>query len=561
MTDITTHSRNERRLVGTLLVSPESLSPIAARLDQLRFSDSKLQTIYTALRALGDRAQCAADVVDALERKRQIADAGGADHVFQLIGEPGATDSRSLPSVVDRFEADYAVRVAAAGVAHQLADLNSGGDVDPSALVRRFTDHVAPLHNLSADEFESIDTAFDEVVHYFEHPMESAGLPTSILELDELTGGLRPGELFVIAAPTSGGKSAMGGQVVAHAAHVAKNNPGGFGAPEGKVGPAVVFSFEMKRKQIVQRWVAQCSSVEKPFSRRTGWSAADKPIALDGLRRVTELPMKVVNNGHRTVEELRAAVERMIFRNGVKPSLVAVDHIGLMNAPHTKSKNEAQAHIANELKAMALELEIPVIALVQLNREASKREGHRPTMFDLRDSGEIENSADVVVLIYRQDYYLEESEQQKMETAPAELIVAKNRDGRRGVVHVTWMGRRTLFIPDPAYEPEGGLTELDREQGVIHFPKVVSNETLTTQGLAVKQQLLLTPEDLSDHCRAVGGATKADLSRELDRSRSVIDATVKAAVEAGYISLDPNTNKYLDTGLNAADAQIPDLPF
>ncbi|MEI8334978.1 MAG: DnaB-like helicase C-terminal domain-containing protein, partial [Chloroflexota bacterium] len=310
--------------------------------------------------------------------------------------------------------------------------------------------------------FPRLGTIADELVASFEPECIDPGVRTLIPALDSLLGGgIRPGQLVVFAGLTGSGKSALALQVALQAAHAASL------AGDGETGPSSVLyiSFEMLVAELYLRAVHLARETSGPFRREDrGWRPADLPIAIAGVRAIAGLPLVVLDDVPRTVEAIRATVEQHILLVG-QPVLVVIDHIGLVQAPRITNRVEAVGHITGSLKMMALQLGLPVFALAQLNREGPRRDKKRPVLPDLRESGAVEQDADVVAFLHRESYFLDLAERARVEAGPvpAEVIIAKHRAGETGTVAVTWHGRR--FLMWPAEAPAGPIGILDPPTG------------------------------------------------------------------------------------------------
>lgn len=253
------------------------------------------------------------------------------------------------------------------------------------------------------------------------------GIKTGFDDLDErLMGGLRPGDLVVVAGRPSMGKTALGVQIGANA------------AMDGNT--VMVFTLEMSRQQITERLLAQVGGIE--FSRIiTGHledSDYDRMAAAIG--RLHEVPLLIDDTGGMTVQDIAARARAQAKSGGL--SLIVVDYLQIMGYPgRAMSRNDQLGEMSRQMKALAKELNVAFILLSQLNRDVEKRQDKRPLMSDLRESGAIEQDADLIVMMYRDDYYNPDSEFKGM----AEAIIRKNRNGEVGVVGLRFEGTKVRF--------------------------------------------------------------------------------------------------------------------
>ena len=260
------------------------------------------------------------------------------------------------------------------------------------------------------------------------------GLETGFAEIDEITHGLQKGEMIIIAARPSMGKTAL-----------ALNLSEAI-ALRGK--PVGIFSLEMGRQQLVQRLLASRSGVNSQRLRRGMLNKDEHRSLIVACDELLEAPVFIDDTPGLTMLQLRAKSRRLAARHHV--SVLIIDYLQLLTiGGRPESRQVEVSEISRGIKAMARELEIPVVCLSQLNRAAEQREGHRPRMSDLRESGSIEQDADVVAMLHREEYYHqadpEWAEENPERVGLAELIIAKQRNGPTGTVKMTWVPECTRF--------------------------------------------------------------------------------------------------------------------
>ncbi|HDK45140.1 MAG TPA: replicative DNA helicase [Actinobacteria bacterium] len=255
---------------------------------------------------------------------------------------------------------------------------------------------------------------------------ELTGLATGFRDLDRKLGGLQPANLVIVAARPAMGKSAL-------AANIATNV-----ALEG--GTVAMFSLELSREEIVQRLLCSIGRVDS-MKLRTGplgpqlWQKV-----VHAASKMYQVPVYIDDSGQLTVTDIRAKSRRLKRAHGL--DLVIVDYLQLMQGSNRENRQQEIAEISRSLKNLARELEVPVIAVSQLNRGLESREDKRPRLGDLRESGAIEQDSDLVMFIYRHEYYHPEAQETK---GLAEVIVAKHRSGSTGKVDMTFLPEFTLF--------------------------------------------------------------------------------------------------------------------
>ena len=271
-----------------------------------------------------------------------------------------------------------------------------------------------------------IDT-FDNIEQLYKKKSKVSGIESGFTDLDLKTSGLNPSELIMVAARTAMGKSAF---VLNIAHHVAMN---------GKV-PVMIFSLEMSKEQMVNRIL--CSEAEVDSMKvRTGDLDSEDWIKLGKASgNLAEAPIYIDDTPGLSSAELRAKCRKAKLEKDV--GLIIIDYLQLMESKgRSESRQNEISEISRSLKILAKELNVPVIALSQLSRAPESRPDHRPILSDLRESGSIEQDADIVMFLYRDDYYNPDTEKKNV----AEVIIAKNRSGSTGTVELAWLGKYTKF--------------------------------------------------------------------------------------------------------------------
>jgi replicative DNA helicase len=444
----------EMSLLGSIILDPRAMVDV---LDHVQSGDDFYSAahgvIFDALREIADRnpETDLVELTDRLRDRAELEDVGGSEYLLQL--------AEQVPSAVNaphyaRLVADKArLRRLIKATSEILYDAYhvGGGDgpedvkeaVDAAEMkifeIARADDRAAfaNLATLLQEELDRIESVEGRLV---------SGLHTGFDDLDEKLSGLQQGEMIIVAARPSMGKTAL-------ALNLAEQVAMGGRTPwtRAHVGPVPVgfFSLEMSRSALAQRLLSAYSGVDS-HKMRTG-QINDQ--VMDQLVRacgdLSQAPIIVDDTPNMTVMQLRARARRMVDRHGVKA--IFVDYLQLMTAPGAsrESRQVEVSAISRGIKALARELSLPVICLAQLNRGSESREGNRPRMSDLRESGSIEQDADVVMLLHRESYYhqgdMNWMEENEDKVNDAELIIAKQRNGPTGVVHLTWDAHTTRF--------------------------------------------------------------------------------------------------------------------
>lgn len=288
------------------------------------------------------------------------------------------------------------------------------------------------MQNRNTDSFSSImDVAFEtfnNIEKIYNSSEKITGISTGFVDFDTKTAGLQKSDLILIAARPSMGKTAFVLNVAQHAA--LKENV-----------PVAIFSLEMSKAQLVNRMLCAESLVDAQKVRTGELSGEDWNKLVEGMGRLSEAPIYIDDTPGITAMEIRAKCRRLKLEKGL--GLIVIDYLQLMSGSgRSDSRQQEISEISRSLKAIAREMEAPVIALSQLSRACESRSDHRPMLSDLRESGAIEQDADLVAFLYRDEYYFPDKTEKKN---VAELIIAKQRNGPTGTVNLTWLGQYTKF--------------------------------------------------------------------------------------------------------------------
>ena len=279
---------------------------------------------------------------------------------------------------------------------------------------------LVPIENILMDSFEILQ-------ELYMRKDKLTGLTTGFSDLDRKLGGLQKTDLILIAARPAMGKTAF-------SLNVAQN-----AALRGNAKVAI-FNLEMSKEQLIQRMIASMAHVELTRLKNGSLDEEEWPKITQGIRMLQSARIHVDDSPGITVTELRSKCRRLKVEKGL--DLVLIDYLQLMESEgKVESRQQEISKISRSLKILAKELECPVIALSQLSRAPEARSDHRPMLSDLRESGAIEQDADLVMFLYRDDYYNKESEQKNI----TEVIIAKHRHGEVGTIPLTWLGQYQLF--------------------------------------------------------------------------------------------------------------------
>ncbi|MFV1994037.1 MAG: replicative DNA helicase [Verrucomicrobiales bacterium] len=283
---------------------------------------------------------------------------------------------------------------------------------------------------------EEVMVAIEHIEKLYQSKDSITGLRTGFRDFDEMTNGLHPGEMVIIAARPSMGKTSLAMNIVEHVA-----------IEQGK--PVAVFSLEMGTQQLVQRLI--CSRAEIQMQKLAGGflKKSDFPRIMDVANVLAASPIFIDDSPALTILELRAKARRLKKMTEDKLALIAVDYLQLLRSTSKRGQENRQieiSEISSGLKALSKELHIPVLVLAQLNRGPESRDGGKPRLSDLRESGSIEQDADVVGLLVRSEYYAGDAEEREEIEGEAELIIAKQRNGPTGEIPLTFIKSAMRFV-------------------------------------------------------------------------------------------------------------------
>jgi len=426
----------EQAVLGGLLLDNAVWERVAdlLRADDLYAHRHKL--IFRAIRELLDDSR-PADVVTVFERLKsrgEEEDAGGLAYLNSLAQYiPSAANARRYAEIVR----EKAILRKLISASEEIATTATNPKGEPAAAILDAAEakifQIAEETSRLKQGFQSLNNLAPQLlarVHEMsENPSEVTGVPTGFHDLDRMTAGLQAGDLVVLAARPSMGKTALAVNI---AEHVALN--------EGL--PVAVFSMEMGAAQLAVRIVGSIGRIDQTHLRTGRLTDEEWPRLTDAVERLRGVSLHIDETAALTPSELRANARRLARQCG-KLGLIVVDYLQLMSGTNSSDENRATelGEISRGLKALAKELQCPVLALSQLNRGVEQRNDKRPLMSDLRESGAIEQDADIIMFIYRDDYYNKDSRT----PGEAEIIIAKQRNGPTGTVKLAFIKPLTRF--------------------------------------------------------------------------------------------------------------------
>jgi replicative DNA helicase len=421
----------EQSALGGMLLSKDAVADVIETLRGVDFYVPKHELIFEAVLTLyshGEPTDVVA-VTDELIKTGELQRAGGADYLHTLTSiVPTAANAGYYASIVSerallRRLVDAGTRIVQMGYSGQgeALDLVNNAQAEIYSVTgSQETEDYVPLT-------EAVTVAIDEIEAAKHKDGSMTGVPTGFAELDELTNGLHPGQMVIVAARPALGKSTLALDF-ARAAAIKHDMP------------TIFFSLEMGRSEIAMRLLSAEASVPLQNMRKGTVDNRDWTTIASTRGRINDAPLYIDDSPNMTLVEIRAKCRRLKQRVGLK--MVIIDYLQLMTSgKRVESRQQEVSEFSRALKLLAKELQVPVIALSQLNRGPEQRADKLPALSDLRESGSIEQDADVVVLLHRESAY----EKDNPRAGEADLIVAKHRNGPTRTVTVAFQGMYSRF--------------------------------------------------------------------------------------------------------------------
>lgn len=422
----------EESVLGAMMLSPGAIGAVSEILDAGDFYRESHAKIYRAALDLYAQSEPvdAITLVDALEERGQLEEVGGRPRIQELASlVPATANSAHYARIVH----EVATLRGLIRVGGQIAQLGWDRPGETSDLVDRAEQIVFDLSQQRvATEFSHIESllkeSFERITKLYEAGEDVTGVPSGFRELDKLTSGFQPGNLIIVAARPSMGKSAFG---LCIAANLAVRHE----------QPVALFTLEMSKAEVTQRLMCSEAKVESNRLRSGKLAQDDWPRLTSACDTLMKAPIYVDDSGSITMMEIRSKARRLKTKEP-NLGLIVVDYMQLMTSGSSvENRVQEVSQISRSLKILARDLDVPVIAMSQLSRAVEQRHDKRPILSDLRESGSIEQDADLVMFIYRDEYYNDESDQQGL----AEIHVAKHRNGPTDSIKLSFLRRYTKF--------------------------------------------------------------------------------------------------------------------
>ncbi|MCK4852167.1 MAG: replicative DNA helicase [Candidatus Omnitrophica bacterium] len=434
----------EGAVLASMLLDREAIGKSIELLDESFFYSESNRKIFQSIVKLydGNEGVDIVTLIEELKKRDMLEDVGGPAYITEMAnGVPTAANIEHYAKIVrEKYLLRSLINTATRIVSESY---EPSGEVDE--LLDRAEKLIFDITSNKEREIRAtlmkdiVKESIETIDRSYQRKENITGIPTGFHELDIMTAGFQKSDFIVLAGRPSMGKSALAVTILEHA-----------GVIEGV--PCAFFSLEMSKEQLVQRMLCSLARVNAHNVRTGFFAQTDWPKLMEAAQKLSESPVIIDDSPAISVLELRARARRLKARYDIK--LMGVDYLQLMRG-NSRSENRQQeiSEISRSIKALARELDIPIIGISQLSRAVEQRADHRPMLSDLRESGAIEQDADLVILLLREEYYNPTEENKGM----AEVIVAKQRNGPVGTIKLAFLSEYTRFSNLSRVEEEGGF--------------------------------------------------------------------------------------------------------
>ncbi len=422
-------------MLGGLMLDNSTWDQVADLVGEEDFYRKDHQLIFRAVRRLSEEGT-PFDVVtlsEWLDSHNDLDNAGGLSYLGMLANNtPSAANIKAYANIIR--ERSVLRQLISVGTKISDSAFNTEGRNsvelldDAERMVFEIAEKGANQKGGFAIIKDVLVNVVDRIDHLFNQDGSITGLPTGYNDLDDMTSGLQQGDLIIVAGRPSMGKTTFAMNIAEHAAMTCDK-------------PVAVFSMEMPADSLAMRMISSLGRIDQNKVRSGKLDDDDWPRLTSAIGMLQEKPLFIDDTGGLSPNELRARCRRLMREHG-QLGLIVIDYLQLMQVPGFKENRTAEiSEISRSLKGLAKEMDTPVIALSQLNRSLEQRPDKRPVMSDLRESGAIEQDADVIIFIYRDEVYKEDSP----DKGTAEILIRKQRNGPIGMVRLTFRGKYTRF--------------------------------------------------------------------------------------------------------------------
>ncbi len=422
----------EQAVLGSMLVDSEAVITAIEILRAEDFYREDNREIYAAMSeiySMGKHIDMIT-LTEQLKLRNSLERVGGSEYIATLIDSvPTTSNIESYVKIVE----EKSVLRKLIRTANEILKASYSQTEEVDSIIEQTEKQVFDvLQNRNSKGYSSMKeilvTAFDMMEKMYQNKNKVSGIESGFIDLDNKISGLNPSDLIIVAARPAMGKSAF------------VLNIASFVALHMKV-PVMIFSLEMSKEQMVTRILSSESEIDSMKLRNANFESEDWLKLGETSGKLSDMPLYIDDTPGLSASELRAKCRKAKLEKNI--GLIIIDYLQLMESKNKNNSSRQQeiADISRSLKILAKELKVPVIALSQLSRATESRADHRPMLGDLRESGAIEQDADIVLFLHREDYYDPETEKKNV----AEVIVAKNRNGEIGTVELAWLGQYTKF--------------------------------------------------------------------------------------------------------------------
>lgn len=420
----------EQSVLGSMLMDKTAIAAAAETLEGEDFYRDSHKVIFKSIKELYQK-DIPVDMITLIEHLRsteKLDEAGGISYITEISGSVPST--ANLTSYIQIVE-DKAILRRLIRSATEIIETSYNKQDDVDAVVDLAEKNVFNIsEKKNTSDFEPmnvvLERGFEEIERIYNNKGETTGVPSGFKDLDEKTSGFQGGDMVLIAARPSMGKTTFALNLAQHAAL--------------RAGKSVaIFSLEMSKEQLAYKLLCAEANVDMLKLRTGNLDEKDWENIAKASGPLADAKIFIDDTAGVSIMEMRSKCRRLKIEHGI--DMILIDYLQLMSGSGEESRQQEVSEISRSIKAIAKEMKCPVIALSQLSRAPEQRADHRPMLSDLRESGSIEQDADLVMFLYRDEYYDKESEDKNV----AECIIAKQRNGPVGTVKLAWLGQYSKF--------------------------------------------------------------------------------------------------------------------
>lgn len=421
----------EQSVLGSMLLDKEAVAAAAESLRGEDFYNENHKEIFEAMLDIYDRGRPVdlVTVVECLRQRGSLESVGGSIYISDLsMSVPSTANIRYYIRIVEEKAVLRRLIQASGDIIKESYDASEDIDIIIDHAEKKIFEISQKRDSQSIEPLKTILLeTYSKIEEMTKNKGKIIGVPTGFTDFDKRTSGLNPSDFILVAARPSMGKSSFAVNMAQYAA--INHNV-----------PVAIFSLEMSKEQLVQRMLSSEANIELQKIRTGDLSEDDWIKLVHAAGPLSKAPIYIDDTPGVSVMEIRSKARRIKLEHGL--GLIVIDYLQLMSGRgRAENRQQEISEISRSLKALARELNVPVVTLSQLSRAPEARADHRPMLSDLRESGAIEQDADVVIFLYRDEYYNPDSEKKNI----AEAIIAKQRNGPTGTVELVWLGQFTRF--------------------------------------------------------------------------------------------------------------------